>query len=777
MLVTTMVRHRILSTAFILGLFASHSAFALDWEIERNFRYFLYPSDVAAQRVGRDLYIAEKGATPTPEQLEIFMNGAGFWTAKLGEAGDLRKRWPIDWTRDAAATPFELIGRLRREEGRPPPVGLNELDRRGWASLLVRERPLKPTLTGSTDTCWNPAQRLHNGCAVWGDYVRAPGWIVRVFDPDAAAGQSCQWSFAGAVPANAAAPRQFVTATQRALHAGLTMVSGDCRELRLVVPSDPGDPRSVAGQAAVTRKAPDGSQASVTVAPRDRLVIGFGDSFTSGEGNPERLALFSGAPWTGGNLPARDPDPVSLKAKDTRAQWTDRWCHRSVYSWQIRTALDAALADPRQSFTILPYGCSGATITEGILYGYNGVEWSAQTDKGVVGSRSEIGLAYQEICRPEAFRSYCASGASWCGQTDPPTARQEQAPGFYDVAAPALRRAVARCGPNNVFKRSADALLIDIGINDVGFAGWAASIILQDPALRVAAGATAPCFDGTARCASTQSLFVRLDRRYGLLRTVLDQYMLPDFRIDPSHVIVAVYPPALQNDEGTFCPQGNSGLTIATFPPPPLPLPFASACSGRALPVATGVLAEYPAGDQVERDVEHARVKLNEALAAFALRPPTEFDVVTAYTSDYGRRGVCATTDGQSRPPAGQACFTTLDLFNLRCAPEADIAESMHAPRAGPLSNACSGDPAAFLPFPPGRFEPYRSRTRLFRTMNDVFLAINQRPQYYLDQSPFGVLDLSGRATGGAFHPTAEGHAIIANGTTEELCQRLGCGQ
>jgi hypothetical protein len=155
----------------------------------------------------------------------------------------------------------------------------------------------------------------------------------------------------------------------------------------------------------------------VTVAPRDRLVIGFGDSFTSGEGNPERLALFSGAPWKGGALPARDPDPVSLKAKDKRAQWTDRWCHRSVYSWQIRTALDAALADPRQSFTILPYGCSGATIPEGILYGYNGVEWSAQTDKGVVGSRSEIALAYQEICRPEAFRSYCASGAPWCGRT------------------------------------------------------------------------------------------------------------------------------------------------------------------------------------------------------------------------------------------------------------------------------------------------------------------------------------------------------------------------
>jgi hypothetical protein len=50
-----MIAHRFLSAAFIVGLFAPHSAFALDWEIERNFRYFLYPSDMAAQRVARDL--------------------------------------------------------------------------------------------------------------------------------------------------------------------------------------------------------------------------------------------------------------------------------------------------------------------------------------------------------------------------------------------------------------------------------------------------------------------------------------------------------------------------------------------------------------------------------------------------------------------------------------------------------------------------------------------------------------------------------------------------
>ena len=206
----------------------------------------------------------------------------------------------------------------------------------------------------------------------------------------------------------------------------------------------------------------------------------------------------------------------------------------------------------------------------------------------------KFGLAYQEICQPQAFRSYCASGAPWCGRTEPPTEAQEQAPGFSAAAGPGLRRAVMRCGPKNVFKRAADALLIDIGVNDVGFAGWAAAIILQDPILRKAAGAAAPCFDGTANCAATQSLFVRLASRYTLLRTVLDQYMLPDFGIDPSHVIVAVYPPALENEDGVFCPQGNAGLTIATFPSF-----LETNCGGLA--ALGGVLAEYPASDQVER--------------------------------------------------------------------------------------------------------------------------------------------------------------------------------
>ena len=127
------------------------------------------------------------GFIANPAAAQEFDERIGLLDDKAQCSRQLRKRWPIDWPRDDELTPYELLQKLRAQEDRPPPVPTGELGRRGWASLLVRERssshPGDATLTGSTETCWNPAQRLHSGCAVWGDYVRAPGWIVPILIP------------------------------------------------------------------------------------------------------------------------------------------------------------------------------------------------------------------------------------------------------------------------------------------------------------------------------------------------------------------------------------------------------------------------------------------------------------------------------------------------------------------------------------------------------------------------------------------------------------------
>jgi hypothetical protein len=781
-----------------LVIFWHTAAFALEWEIERNFRYFLYPSDVAVQRVAHDLYAAQNGRAPSPEESELLINGEGFWTIPLARAGSSRERWPIDWQAADLVTIYDLVRHLRGEEERPLASGPEELSRLGWAVLLAEGRDGRRP-TGFTATCWNPGQRLHSNCVRWGDYVRPPGWIVRVFDPQAGAGQRCAWTIDGGVVADAATPSHFQAKTQEALRGAKTTTTGDCREVRIIVPSDPKDPRGVDGRATVTRTAPDGSQVNVVATPRDHLVIGFGDSFTSGEGNPERPAVFTGSPWIAdrfgsSNLPARAPDPTSARGPDTRAQWTDRWCHRSVYSWQIRSALDAALRDLHQSVTILPYGCSGATIPEGLLFEYNGVEWSQASDHGVIGSRAEIGLAYQEVCQGAAFRSpYCRPGdkSPYCGSASPPpSVANDAATGFYEKLSNDVRQRVARCGPKNDFKRSADALLLDIGINDVGFSSWVAGLILNDPLLVRISNGFIPCVADQGSCAAnyrqTKTLFDRLGRRYALLRQILDQYLLPEFGIDPSHVIVPVYPPALENEHGEFCPESNAGLTVATFSSF---IANEHACQGSMLGpweispfVAAGVISAYRGGEEAMRDVEAARVKLNASLAAFALNANGKYDVVSEYTPDFEARGVCATTDPASRPSAPNACFGVEDLMNVPCAPgdPPSSPESMHVPRTVTHFVSClpgNRDPAFFHPFPPSRYEAYRHRTRLFRTQNDVFMTINQRPEGRIDSSAFGTLDISGRTTGGAFHPTAEAHVIIANQTAPLLCDAIGCGQ
>ena len=533
-------------------------------------------------------------ASPTPAEMEELLNGnAGFWSTKLSAAGALRGNWPIDWPRDETSTVYDLVKRLRQEEGRdrraPTPSDPAELGRLGWASLLTRG-PGNGTPMGSTDTCWDPAKRLHSHCdSQWGDYVRPVGWVVRVFDPGAPTGQACTWTVTGAIFTQGPVPGDFRSSAQTALRQKTaTTKSADCREIRVIVPSlaaDPADPRRtpVKGSAQIQRKSTDGQTTQVSVEPRDRLVIGLGDSFTSGEGNPERPARFNGETWSaiqhtpGGptrlqssgaaSLPARNPNSTSPKTPDTRAQWTDRWCHRSVYSWQIRATLAVALRDLHQSVTVLPYGCSGAEILEGLLYGWNGPEYDLATDRKlhVIGSRAEIGLAYQEVCA-----NYRPTNNL---KLNPPSSQDETRPNFYSDALANARGYVARCSPTktNIFKRSADALLLDIGINDVQFYKWVLGLILEG-SIRDGASGFVPCVDAAQQpCdATTQKMFDQLHQRFQLLRNVFTTYLLPEFQIEPDRVIAAIYPPELSGcGAGAGEPvSGNVGLTVATEAPP-----------------------------------------------------------------------------------------------------------------------------------------------------------------------------------------------------------------
>ena len=141
----------------------------------------------------------------------------------------------------------------------------------------------------------------------------------------------------------------------------------------------------------------------------------------------------------------------------------------------------------------------------------------------------------------------------------------------------------------------------------------------------------------------------------------------------------------------------------------------------------------------------------------------------------FGGRGFCASSDAASHIEETGHCLSLADFLKPPAPPCANVAESpdMHADciaaSAEALPIARYYSPAFHAGLPPGQpenwapvapesanvqswsvFAPYAHRTRLFRTPNDAYLIVNQRPTSYTDQTVPGLLDLA-RANGGAF--------------------------
>lgn len=99
---------------------------------------------------------------------------------------------------------------------------------------------------------------------------------------------------------------------------------------------------------------------------RDRLIVAMGDSYISGEGNPDvpsivtdrldkrRAKIFSRPSW-GSKLDER-------KGDYRRAQWWDERCHRSLLSWPVLASLAYSARKTNEAVTLVHLGCSGAIV-------------------------------------------------------------------------------------------------------------------------------------------------------------------------------------------------------------------------------------------------------------------------------------------------------------------------------------------------------------------------------------------------------------------------------
>src|SRR6202008_4611735 len=196
------------------------------------------------------------------------------------------------------------------------------------------------------------------------------------------------------------------------------------------------------------------SRVNTEIAVRDILIAGLGDSIASGEGNPDRaIALAdegfcfryylgsasaqyyrpSRAGYKGGRACEA---PATLQNWQRHAAlWFNAACHRSLYSYQTRTALALAVQYPHIAVTYLPLACTGATIASGLF-----------------------GSQRARECPPSRSTTSCRGGVN--GQ-------------LVDLS-PALAAAKQR-EPD----RQLDLVLLSIGANDIYFSGLVADVIVD----------------------------------------------------------------------------------------------------------------------------------------------------------------------------------------------------------------------------------------------------------------------------------------------------------
>lgn len=172
----------------------------------------------------------------------------------------------------------------------------------------------------------------------------------------------------------------------------------------------------------------------IDIQVNDKLIVGLGDSYAAGEGNPDRPVQFSEGEdeldFLTRLILGKFEIVRSPQSNGEKAAWLDRRCHRSMYSYQFKTALQLALDNPKEAITYVTFSCAGATTDEIIDVKQKSIEGGGELQPQLV----------------------------------------------------ALREALAN-GPNH--PREIDFLLLSTGGNDIGFGGLVSFVVLPTRLLGV----------------------------------------------------------------------------------------------------------------------------------------------------------------------------------------------------------------------------------------------------------------------------------------------------
>lgn len=436
----------------------------------------------------------------------------------------------------------------------------------------------------------------------------------------------------------------------------------------------------------------------------DLFIVGMGDSFASGEGNPDvpvRLSAERAANYSKG----KDKDALALAGYPARvgpwkkigdkeflaenARWLDQACHRSLYSHQLRTALQLAIEDPHRAVTFAGVACSGAEITWGLFLRYKGNEW---------------------VPNPPDLSQISQIAEAQCGNTDAPLQDLPEAYHMQGQVKDLVGGLVLKkCQPEKA--RKIDLLFLSIGGNDIGFSRLLANaVISNESSLRELGG----WFGQVHGQSEAAPLIETLDYRYKALNRAFRYILHMPFE-ESDRIILTAYPGlALLGDGSKTCPDGKAGMDV---------------------------LSDFEMSEAKVREGVWVADKLERGMRGAAKAYGWSF--AESHRQGFIGRGLCAG-------------FTD-NAFS--------VADDLRLPRK---------IDGKWVPYNPSEFRAYAPRQRWFRTPNDAFLTGNfhvagSLMQKVLKLESFSWFQVLLASTySGAFHPTAEGHAAIADSVAAE---------
>jgi hypothetical protein len=493
----------------------------------------------------------------------------------------------------------------------------------------------------------------------------------------------------------------------------------------------------------VAVKLPDGRElADPDVVVEDLFIVALGDSFASGESNPDKPVQFSPSremvydptllrEQVATRAPAKNAAPnYGLASGDDQynpkvlprrlmddelaerfhklaspefqaafdkaaARWLSRDCHRSQYGYPFRVSIELALENRHRSVTLASLTCSGATVVEGLLLDMEPREGASEIPGGKV--RAQLDQLAELLCR--------GARSQGAGYAVPVYS--------YGKTQISEQRIAKSWCPPQARKRAIDVVLMSIGGNDVGFGALAAYSLTED------LGDLAPIagLAGSSARFGPQVSRVYLDVLDHRMKAVKDA-LHDGFGVPPSRVVQTSYEPIQYDETGALCgAQPTLGMDVH----PGLKL------GRQRLQETADFLKDFLGRLECIAGSKRAGCPANLATGA-----GTGFTLVTDHIPEFTKRGLCA------RDPKRALA----DGVNMR------------VPR-----RPANGDD--FKPYSPAATLPYAHHWRLFRTPNDAFLAANTHregtPLFDILQPAYAGL------YSGAIHPTAEAHAIVAD--------------